>query len=233
VKRSIIGRSCDRPFAVNQAAPARPSRTQAEQAFDELENLIVTLQLPPGTGVQEKQLAEVTGFGRTPVREAVQRLANLGLLRIFPRKGLVISAVDPGELTQLLEVRRVLERLMVVKAAERASYDQRRALNALAVHLDGLSDDLALFMRLDRRLDQLMLSASGNSYLKSALAPMHAHCRRLWYMNLPRVDLSSAATFHAALARSVTDGDGAGAIRALNGIITLLEALVGDLARLS
>ena len=216
---------------MSQVAPARRARTQAEQAFDELENLLVTLQLPPGAALQEKQLAETTGFGRTPVREAVQRLASLGLLRIFPRKGLVVAAVDPGELAQLLEVRRVLERLMVVKAAERASYDQRRALNALAVHLDGLSDDLALFMRLDRRLDQLMLSASGNPYLKSALAPMHAHCRRLWYMNLPRVDLSSAATFHAALARSVTDGDGAGAIRALNGIITLLEELVSDLAR--
>ncbi|MEE4173048.1 MAG: GntR family transcriptional regulator [Xanthomonadales bacterium] len=215
---------------MNRVATARRTRTQAEQAFDELENLLVTLELPPGSAVQEKQLIEATGYGRTPVREAVQRLASLGLLRVFPRKGLVVASVDPVELAQILEVRRVLERLMVVKAAERASYDQRRALNALAVHLDGLSDDLALFMRLDRRLDQLMLSASGNPYLKSALAPMHAHCRRLWYMNLPQVDLSSAATFHAALARSVTDGDGAGAIRALNGIITLLEALVADLA---
>ena len=93
---------------MSQAAPARTARTQAEQAFDELENLLVTLQLPPGATVQEKQLSEATGFGRTPVREAVQRLASLGLLRVFPRKGLVVAAVDPGELAQLLEVRRGL-----------------------------------------------------------------------------------------------------------------------------
>ena len=213
------------------AFQARP-RTQAEEAFDGLEALLVTLRLPPGESVQEKQLAELVGLGRTPVREAIQRLSSLGLLRIFPRKGLVVAPVERTQLAQIVEVRRVLERLLVVKAAERASFDQRRALQALAVHLDGLSDDLELFMRLDRRLDELLLSASGNGYLKTALAPMHAHCRRLWYMNLPRVDLSSAATFHAALARSVADGDGAGAIRALNGIMAILEGLVEDLGRL-
>ena len=212
--------------------PQGGSRTQAEEAFDALEALLVTLQLAPGAQVQEKQLAELVGFGRTPVREAIQRLSSLGLLRVFPRKGLVVSAIERTELAQIVELRRVLERLLVVKAAERASFDQRRALQALAVHLDGLSDDLELFMRLDRRLDELLLSACGNAYLKTALAPMHAHCRRLWYMNLPRVDLSSAATFHAALARSVADGDGAGAIRALNGIMAILEQLVDDLGRL-
>ena len=208
------------------------NRTQAEAAFDALEALLVTLQLSPGAQVQEKQLADLVGFGRTPVREAVQRLSSLGLLRVFPRKGLVVTTIERSELAQIVELRRVLERLLVVKAAERASFDQRRALQSLAVHLDGLSDDLELFMRLDRRLDELLLSACGNAYLKTALAPTHAHCRRLWYMNLPRVDLSSAATFHAALARSVADGDGAGAIRALNGIMAILEELVDDLGRL-
>ncbi len=218
---------------VSAPATARRQRTQAEQAFDVLENRLVTLDLPPGEPVLEKELAEMIGFGRTPVREAVQRLSAQGLLRVFPRKGLVVTPVERTELAQILEVRRVLERLLVVKAAERASHDQRRALHALAIHLDGLSDDLQLYMRLDRRLDELLAQACGNHYLRSALAPMHTHCRRLWYMNLPRVDLSSAATFHAALARSVVDGDGGGAIRALNGIMTILERLVDDLGVLN
>jgi len=210
----------------------RPGRTQAERAFDELESLLVTLRLPPGEAVQEKQLADLVGLGRTPVREAVQRLSAQGLLRVFPRKGLVVTPLEQAELAQIVEVRRVLERLLVVKAAERASYDQRQAIHAIAVRLDGLSDDLELFMRLDRRLDELLASACANPYLRSALAPMQTHCRRLWYLNLPRVDLSSAATFHAALARSVMDGDGGGAVRALNGIMTLLDSLVDDLGRL-
>ena len=87
-------------------------------------------------------------------------------------------------------------------------------------------------MRLDRRLDQLLGEACRNPHLVSSLTPLHAHCRRLWYLGLPRVDLASAATFHAALARSVVDGDGGAAVRALNGIITILEGLVEDLDRI-
>jgi len=213
--------------SVTMAGERQP--TQAEQAFDALERLLVTLALAPGARLQEKQLVEQVGFGRTPVREAVQRLSALGLLTVFPRKGLAVAPVKRTELAQIVEVRRVLERLLVVKAAERASHDQRRALQGVAIHLDGLSDNLELYMRLDRRLDQLLAVAGRNPYLSRALAPMHTHCRRLWYMNLPHVDLASAATFHAALARSVVDGDGASAVRALNGIMTILEGLVADL----
>ncbi len=211
------------------AVSQQRQQTQAEQAFDALEVLLVTLQLEPGSRVQEKELAETVGFGRTPVREAIQRLSAQGLLTVYPRKGLAVSPVKQAELGQIIEVRRVLERLLVVKAAERASHDQRRALQAVAIHLDGLSDDLELFLRLDRRLDELLASACGNDHLRQALAPMHAHCRRLWFMNLPRVDLASAATFHAALARSVGEGDRAGAVRALNGIMNILDGLVTSL----
>ena len=210
----------------------RSRKSLAEQAYEALETQLVTLALAPGEPLQEKQLIETLGFGRTPVREAVQRLASQGLLRILPRKGLMVTAVKRSELAQIVEVRRVLERLLVVKAAERASHDQRRALAALAIHLDGLSEDLPSFMRLDRRLDQLLGEACRNPHLVSSLAPLHAHCRRLWYLGLPRVDLASAATFHAALARSVVDGDGGAAVRALNGIITILEGLVEDLDRI-
>lgn len=218
----------------SEPAAGRPRAqvSQATLAFNALENLLVTLALPPGMRVQEKQLAEQVGFGRTPVREAVQRLSSQGLLKVFPRKGLSVAPVDARQLAQIVEVRRVLERLLVVKAAERASHDQRRALQGVAIHLDGLSDNLELFLRLDRRLDELLASACRNDHLRSALAPMHAHCRRLWYMNLPHVDLASAATFHAAMARSVVDGDGAGAVRALNGIMVILEGLVADLKHL-
>lgn len=217
---------------MSRARPDRPAGTQADLAFDRLEHLLVTLRLPPGATVREQELAAQVDLGRTPVREAVQRLSALGLLRVFPRKGLVVSAVERADLAQLLEVRRVLERLLVVKAAERATHEQRRALRAIAVPLDGITDDVPRYLQLDRRLDELLLAASGNPFLGKALAPMHVHCRRLWYLNLPRVDLPSAATFHAALARSVADGDGGGAVRALNGIINLLDSLVDDLDRL-
>lgn len=205
------------------------TRSLAEQAYGVLEERLVSLALAPGAALQEKTLVELTGLGRTPVREAVQRLAAEGLLQVLPRKGLLVTPIRRSELAQIVEVRRVLERLLVVKAAERASPDQRRALQALAVHLAAAAGDLAAFFRLDRRLDELLATASRNIYLVRTLAPMHAHCRRLWYLRRGELDLSSAADMHATLARNVADGDGAGAARALNGIIAVVEGLVQDL----
>lgn len=208
------------------AQPTRRVRSLAEQAYLRLEEQLVTLALAPGAALQEKLLADALGLGRTPVREAIQRLAGEGLLRIMPRKGVLVSPVLRSELSQIVEVRRVLERLLVVKAAERATPDQRKALQALSSHLGAVADDLAAFFRLDRRLDELLASACGNVYLVRTLAPMHAHCRRLWYMHRERLDLNAAAGLHATLARNVAEGDGAGAARALNGIIAVVEQLV-------
>jgi DNA-binding GntR family transcriptional regulator len=183
--------------------------------------------------VLERDLAETIGIGRTPVREAVQKLAGHGMLKILPRKGLMVAPVLRSELRQIIEARRVLERLLVVKAAERAGPDQRGALNVLASHLDSAGDDLESFFRLDSRLDELLESACANSYLVLALAPLHIHCRRLWYLHRGRLDLGRATFLHAGLARAVAEGDGSGAVRALNGIIAILEDLVGGLDAIS
>lgn len=208
--------------------PTRPRPSLAEQAYQRLEHLLVTQALEPGATLREQALMEVTGFGRTPVREAAQRLAAEGLLRVLPRKGMEVTPIRAAELAKILEVRRVLERLLVVKAAERATPDQRRALQAVASHLRG-HGDLDGFFRLDRRLDQLLASACRNPHLVVALGPSHAHCRRLWYRHREALDLPGAAGLHASLAEAVSDGDGAGAVRALNGIIAIVERLIAAL----
>ena len=208
-------------------------RSLAERAYLDLEELLVTLQLAPGQLVQEKDLALVVGVGRTPVREAIQKFAGHGLLRVLPRKGLMVAPVLRSELSLVIEARRVLERLLVVKASERASSDQRMAMEMLASHIEQSSDDLESFLRLDRRLDELLEAACNNRYLVKALAAMHSQCRRLWYLHRHKLNLSRSAQLHAGLARAVADEDGAGAIRALDEIITILENLVNGLDVLS
>jgi DNA-binding GntR family transcriptional regulator len=203
--------------------------TLAGQAYDALEAQLVSLRWKPGTAVQEIALAEAVGIGRTPVREAVQKLAAHGLLQVMPRKGLIIAPLQRSELRQVIEARRVLERLLVVKAAERAGPQQRRALAGLSVEIADAGDDLEHFMELDRALDQEIGQAGANPYLISALAPLHAHCRRLWYLQRGRLDLPQAALLHSVLAQAISGADGSGAIRALNGIIAVLEAQVGAL----
>ena len=205
----------------------------AEQAYCRLEELLVTLQLAPGALIGEKDLIDKAGIGRTPVREAIQRLSAEGLLQVLPRKGLMVTPLRRSDLLQIIETRRVLERLMVVKAAERATPDQRQALHILAAHLDAADDDLEVFFRLDRRLDEILEVACNNAWLIKALTAMHAQCRRLWYLHRKQLNLPRSAELHGGLARAVADGDGANAIRALDEIIAILENLVNGLDVLS
>jgi DNA-binding GntR family transcriptional regulator len=213
--------------------PLADQGSLAEQAYRRLEEQLVTLKLAPGEFIGEKDLVDSAGIGRTPVREAIQRLSAEGLLQVLPRKGLMVTPLRRSDLMQIIETRRVLERLMVVKAAERATPDQRQALRILASHLDAAGDDLEVFFRLDHRLDELLEAACNNRYLVKALAAMHSQCRRLWYLHRRRLNLPRSAQLHAGLARAVADENGAGAIRALDEIITILENLVNGLDVLS
>lgn len=201
----------------------------ADQAYDALETQLVTLAWPPGAAVQEQELAAAVGIGRTPVREAVQRLAAHGLLQIIPRKGLRVAPVQRSELARIVEVRRVLERLQVAKAVERADSQQQQGLALLAAQFTRVGDRLERYMQLDVALDNLLGEAAGNPWLVRGLAPLHAHCRRLWFLQRGRFDLPRAADLHAALANAVAQADGSGAIRALNGIIAVLEEQLGAL----
>jgi DNA-binding GntR family transcriptional regulator len=188
--------------------------------------MLVTLALKPGEAVREKHLADAVGLGRTPVREAVQRLAGMGLLRVMPRKGLQVAQVQHDELQQVIEARRVLERLLVVKACERADAAQRIAFERLSAQLQPAPARLQLdeFYRLDEQLNQLLGEAVNNPYLLDALAPLQVHCRRFWSLRFKPQHLPGASARHAALAAAVADADSAGAVRAVNGIIGDLEA---------
>lgn len=205
----------------------------AGQACRLLEEQLVTLKLPPGQLTAEKDLMAIAGIGRTPVREAIQRLSSQGLLQVLPRKGLMVTPIRRSDLSRIIEARRVLERLMVVKAAERATHDQRQALLILAAQLEAAANDLEVFFRLDHRLDELLQAACDNRFLVEALAAMHSQCRRLWYLHRNSLDLPRSAQLHGGLARAVAQGDGAGAIRSLDEIIAILERLVTGLDELS
>ncbi len=205
------------------------NRSLAEQAYLLLEEQIVTLRLQPGELLVEKDLVDITGIGRTPVRESIQRLAAAGLLQVLPRKGLMVTSLRRSDLERILEARKVLQRLLVVKAAERATPDQRQALQILAAHIEAVGNDLEAFLRLDVHLDELLGLACHNPFLVRALAAMSSQCRRLWYLHRSEENLLRATRLHSALARMVVDGKGAGAIRALDEIIATLEDLVSRL----
>ena len=212
--------------------PSVENLSLAEQAYRLLEEQLVTLKLAPGELISEKNLMDKAGIGRTPVREAIQRLSVEGLLQVIPRKGLMITPLRRSDLSQIIEARRVLERLLVVKAAERASPGQRQSLEVLSTHIAAAGDDLETFFRLDQDLNKLLEAACNNRFLVKALTAMHSQCRRLWYLHRKRLNLPRSAQLHSGLARAVAGRDGAGAIRALDEIIAVLEGLVNGMDEL-
>ena len=77
---------------VGHQPPRKESLT--EQAYAQIEEAIITLQIPPGSTVSELALSEMTGIGRTPIREAIQRLAREHLIVILPQRGLLVPEID-------------------------------------------------------------------------------------------------------------------------------------------
>src|SRR5690349_602502 len=143
-------RSNARPKAVLARA-----ETLTEQAYRVIEEQIATLRLKPGDVLSEQMLSATFKIGRTPIREALQRLAREGLVTILPRKGILVSDINPRTQLLVLEVRRELERLLSRAGSERATKEQHTQFLELAQGMDRAAksnDDIA-FMRLDRELN--------------------------------------------------------------------------------
>ncbi len=198
-----------------------------EQAYRAIEEAIVTLALQPGEVVSEAQLSAKCGFGRTPVREALQRLARERLVRILPRRGIVVAPVDIREQLRLLEVRREIERLTARAAARRADAAQRARLHAIADAMEqaAKTNDETGFLRLDRELNLLVLDAAHNEFAAAAMALMHGLSRRFWFIHWRRsAGLPEAAAAHARLARSFADGQAEAATAASDALIDYIES---------
>ena len=94
-------------------------------AYEQLEELIVTAELEPGAILSEATLVEQLAIGRTPIREALQRLEREGLIKIMPRKGIAVTDLDPAKQLLMLELRRDLEKLLARSGALRATEEER------------------------------------------------------------------------------------------------------------
>ena len=212
--------------------PAKGGRIAAgaesltEQAYRAIEEQIVTLRLKPGDVLSEQMLSATFGFGRTPVREALQRLAHEGLVIILPRKGVLVSDLNPRHQLLVLEVRRELERLLSRAGADRATDDQREQMQEIARGMDRAAksnDDIA-FMRLDREFNRLMIEAAHNSYAARSMKLLQGLSRRFWYMHYRQAaDLPLCARLHANHARAIARGDAEAAARASDKLIDYVE----------
>jgi DNA-binding GntR family transcriptional regulator len=204
----------------------RPRGSLTDRAYTDLEEKIVTLRLAPGSAVSEAELSGILGIGRTPIREALQRLAREGLVMILPRRGIVVSEINVGRQLRLLEVRRELERLIARSAARRATEAERGRLRELAGRFEtaAQANDDVTFMRTDREFNSLCSEASHNEYAAGAMSLMHSLSRRFWYFHYKQAaDMPLTAKLHADIARAIASGDADRAAKASDRLIDVIE----------
>jgi DNA-binding GntR family transcriptional regulator len=201
--------------------------TLTDKAYAQIEEQIVTLQLPPGTVLSELVLADRLGIGRTPIREALHRLSRDGLVNILPRRGVLVSEIDLRSQLRLLEVRRELERLMARGAAERATEEERAQFAEIAQGMQRASDkeDDISFMRLDQQMNNLISLSARNEFASRSMGLMHGLSRRFWYQHYKEAaDLPLCARLHAAVAGAIAERDPDRAAAASDRLIEYIES---------
>ena len=190
--------------------PGNAPPSLSDQAYKAIEELLVTAELAPGSIWSEPALSKLTGFGRTPIREALQRLTSDHLVVPLRRHGFRITEVQVEEQLLVLEARRELERLVSVFAAKRASASERETHFQVAQQLRkaGHNHDTLLYLRLHFALKRFTASSARNPFIASALSPLHALSRRFFYVHRDRFgDLTEVAGVHANLSEAIGRGD--------------------------
>lgn len=211
--------------------PAGGGRTNlSDLAYDRLEELIVTCALPPGLFLSIQDLQAQTGIGRTPMHQAVNRLASDTLIRVRPRRGIQVAPINLARERTLLHLRRDMERFVVRLAAERAGDAHRGGLAAIAEELRnrGGGMDIAAFNALDQRINRLLIAAAGEAFLEVTLRPLHTIFRRIGWIYHSRVrpdDLAGTLLGHLAIVEAVAAGCAAEAAVASDVLIGFVEGM--------
>lgn len=178
------------------------------QAHDRIRRMIVRLDLAPGAPLREDDLQARLGIGRTPIREALQRLERNQFVTVIPRRGMFVTAIDVDDLALLYETRAVMEPYAARLAAQRGTADE---WNEMAVVIEqslrpGLTPEALLDV--DRRCHEIIWQAAGNRFLTDTLDAMYAQSDRVWHMYLADVyDTRHAVDEHIEMLDALRRGD--------------------------
>lgn len=223
------------------ASGARPesvtsnAESLSAQAYDRIEDLIVHCRVAPGASITTKELQAMVGLGRTPVHQAVRRLAAETLIRIRPRDGLQISPIDLQRDRRLLQLRREMDRFVAELATERLTANQRNRLIRLgaAITTRAGAMDGREFNDYDRQLDNILLDAAAEPFLDRTLRPLHMIFRRTGYVHMTHLGgskgLQRTIDCHLALLSAVTDRNTRAAKRASDELIDFAQSMFDEL----
>jgi DNA-binding GntR family transcriptional regulator len=182
----------------------------SDKAYYAIREQIVSLELRPGAVINERGLVESLGIGRTPVREALRRLAQEQLVEVYPRRGMFVTTVEIRDLASLCEVRTVLESHGARLAAERASETERQELAELVAELDRPeAHDQRALMAFDRRIHEAIYRCTHNEFLAGTLEEYYVLALRIWHLALDQASgLEAAVQEHRPLLEAIRKGAG-------------------------
>lgn len=172
------------------AKPRRNQTNMMEAAYERLEHLIINCELRPGSFLSIQDLQRMTGLSRTPIYQAVNRLATDTLVHIHPRHGVRIAPIDLARERMLLCLRRDLERFVLTLVAERSTSTHRTQMMHVTRALRERRETLTIaeFNIFDRRIDKLILIAAGEPFLEHTLRPLHTIFRRIGWVHHLYID---------------------------------------------
>jgi DNA-binding GntR family transcriptional regulator len=197
-------------ISVVPEGPVKPARgLLADRAYRALRDRLVTLRIPPGSPIDEDAVGRELKMGRTPVREAIKRLALENLVTVFPRRGTFASEINITDLAHISDVRVQLEGHAAYRAAERITDSQRAALAGLLAELDIRrgDEDLEALMELDTTVHRFIYHCAGNPFLEETLGRYLNLSLRIWYLVIDRLPhLFARVHEHEEVLRAIEAG---------------------------
>lgn len=177
----------------------------SDKAYQLIKHKIITLELPPRSAIDEQALMEDLQLGRTPIREALQRLAAEDLVFFAPRRGIFVADVSLTDLQKIFELRIILEGFCARLAAQRVTADQVAEMRSVIQELSQLPiGDSRKLMAIDERFHELLYEAADNEFLADTLRRLHALSFRIWHLVLDRLgNVKSAMEQHIEIVQAL------------------------------
>ncbi|HEX5261574.1 MAG TPA: GntR family transcriptional regulator [Gaiellales bacterium] len=194
--------------------PAEAPPLLSERAYAALRDRLITIAIAPGQPIDEDALTRELGMGRTPVREAIRRLALEGLIVVYPRRGTFASAINITSLSDIADVRAQLEPHAAQRAAELADDADRAQAQALIAELDDPPQGQEALIELDARVHRFVHRCCRNPYLEGDLDRYLNMSLRIWHLTFDRLPpLADRVREHRELLHAICRGDGEAARR--------------------
>lgn len=203
---------------------------KVDVAYEELRRMIVTLELEPGSPIDERYLVDQLGIGRTPVREAIQRLIHEGMITHTPRRGSWVSPLSFSELQYLIESRRMLEMECCRLAAQRMSANHLRSVREkveeTGPQIKGGDSSTSVFI--DQYFHGEIARATGNRFLMRMMDQLQHELIRYWYVSSVQVgELHIVVNHHLEMLEAIESGNPDEAERAAEYHVTLFRQRLG------